>query len=107
MGLRKQYDQPDPDLMPLADADSLADWESIAAPGPVRLGVTLSVCFDPESAAVVRSAARRSERTLAEFVRQATLAAARAALQRNSPAPPVEANTVRPANRRELEHAGA
>ena len=103
MGLRKQHD---PDLMPLTDADSLDDWEGVAAPGPARLGMTVSVCFDPECAAIVRSAALLSERTLAEFMRQATLTAATAALQRNSPASPVEANTAQPANRRELEHAG-
>ncbi len=93
-------------LIPLTDADSLADWEGVAAPGPVRPGVTVAVRFDPESAAIVRSAARRSERTLAEFVRQATLTAAMATLQRRPPAAPVEANTVRPTSRRELEHAG-
>ena len=103
MVLRKQHD---PDLLPLTDADSLNDWEGVAAPGPVRLSVTVSVRFDPESAAVVRDAAHRSERTLAEFVRQATLTAATAALQRNSPASPVGAATARPVNRRELEHAG-
>ena len=75
MGPRKQHDQNDPDLMPLTDADSLDDWEGIAAPGPVRVGMTVSVCFDLDSAAVIRSAARLSERTLAEFVRQATLTA--------------------------------
>ena len=107
MGLQKQHDQNDPDLIPLTDADSLDDWEGVAAPGPVRLGMTVAVRFDPESAAIVRSAARRSERTLAEFVRQATLTAATDALQRSSPASPTGANTVRPANQREPEHAGA
>ena len=56
-----QQTQHDPDLLPLTDADSLDDWEGVAAPGPVRLGVTVSVRFDPDSAAVVRSAARRSD----------------------------------------------
>ena len=107
MGPRKQHDQNDPDLMPLTDADSLDDWEGIAAPGPVRVGMTVSVCFDLDSAAVIRSAARLSERTLAEFVRQATLTAATTALQRSSPASLVEANTARPASRSELERAGA
>ena len=107
MGPRKQYDQHDPDLLPLTDTDSLDDWEGVAAPGPVRLGMTVSVCLDPDSAAAVRSAARLSERTLVEFVRQATLAAATAALQGSPPASPVGANTARPASRSELEHAGA
>ena len=52
MGVQEQHD---PDLLPLLDADSLADWESVAAPGSVRLGMTVSVRFDPDSAAVVRS----------------------------------------------------
>ena len=103
MVLRKQHD---PDLLPLTDADSLDDWEGVAAPGPARLGMTVSVCFDPECAAIVRSAALLSERTLAEFVRQATLTAARATPQRRPPAAPAGANTAQPANRRELEHAG-
>ena len=106
MGLQKQHDQNDPDLLPLTDEDSLDDWEGVAAPGPVRLGMTVSVCFDPESARVVRSAARRSEHTLAEFVRQAALTAATATPQRRPPAAPAGANTAQPANRRELEHAG-
>ena len=101
-----QQTQHDPDLLPLTDADSIDDWEGVAAPGPAILGMTVSVCFDPDSAAVVRSAARLSERTIAEFMRQATLTAATAALQRNSPASPAGANTAQPANRRELEHAG-
>ena len=106
MGQQKQHDQHDPDLLPLTDADSLDDWEGVATPGPVRLGVTVSVRFDPDNAAVVRSAARRSERTLAEFVQQATLTASTATLQQSSPASPAGANAARPANRRELEHAG-
>ena len=52
-----QQTQHDPDLMPLTDTASLADWEGVAAPGPSRLGVTVSVRFDPDSAAEVRSAA--------------------------------------------------
>ena len=96
-----------PDLLPLTAADSLDDWEGVAASGPVRVGMTVSVCFDPESAAVVRSAARLSERTLAEFVRQETLTAAKAALQRSPSASPLAANAARPASRRELEHTGA
>ena len=83
MAQQTQCDQPDLDLLPVTDADSLIDWKGVAAPGPVRLGVTVSVCFDPESAAVVRSATRLSERTLTEFMRQATLTAAAAALQRS------------------------
>ena len=75
--------QHDPDLLPLTDTDSLDDWEGVAAPGPARLGVTVSVRFDPDSAAVVRSAARLSECTLVEFMRQATLTAATATLQRS------------------------
>ena len=97
----------DPDLLPLTDTDSLADWEGVAAPGPVRLGMTVSVRFDPDSAAVVRSAARRSERTLVEFVQQTTLTAARAVPQRSPHTSPAGDDIVRPANQRELEPAGA
>ena len=100
-----QQTQHDPALLPLMGADSLDDWEGVAASGPARVGMTVSVCFDPESAAVVRSATRLSERTLAEFVRQATLTAATAALQRSPSASPAGASTVRLANRCELEHA--
>ena len=78
-----QQTQHGPDLLPLTDADSLADWEGVAAPGSVRLGMTVAVRFDPDSAAEVRSAARRSDRTLVEFVQQTTLTAARAAPQRS------------------------
>ena len=126
MGQQRQHD---PDLMPLTDADSLDDWEGVAAPGPVHLGFTVSVRFDSESATVVRSAARLSECTLVEFVRDATLNTAKATV-RGSPsirssgfenetveplvvgmqepsASPVGANALRRADMRELEYAGA
>jgi hypothetical protein len=69
---------------PLAPARTTADWEAqgwaieseplTAAP---RLEATVSVRFDPESALLLRRAARMKVVTKSQFVRQATLQDAR------------------------------
>src|SRR5688500_16079988 len=65
---------------PLTPAQSVADWEAqgwaseserlIAAP---RLETTISIRFDPDSALLLRRAARMKGLTQSQFVRQATL----------------------------------
>ena len=69
---------------PLSPAQSDADWKAqgwvseperlIAAP---RLDTTISIRFDPESALLLRRAARMKGLTKSQFVRQATLEEAR------------------------------
>jgi hypothetical protein len=69
---------------PLTAAQSDADWEAqgwaseserlIAAP---RLETTISIQFDPDSALLLRRAARMKGLTKSQFVRQATLQEAR------------------------------
>ena len=69
---------------PLAPAETRADWEAqgwssepeaiSAAP---RLEATISIRFDPDGARLLRRAARLRGVTKSEFVRQATLQAAR------------------------------
>jgi len=69
---------------PLTPAHSDADWEAqgwaseserlIAAP---RLETTISIRFDPDSASLLRRAARMKGLTKSQFVRQATLQEAR------------------------------
>ena len=69
---------------PLTPAQSDADWEAqgwaseserlIAAP---RLETTISIRFDPDSALLLRRAARMKGFTKSQFVRQATLQEAR------------------------------
>jgi hypothetical protein len=73
---------------PLAPADSEADWEAqgwateaepvSAAP---RLETTISVRFDPESALLLRRAARMKGLKKSQFVRQATLQVARKVIE--------------------------
>jgi hypothetical protein len=69
---------------PLTPAQSDAEWEAqgwaseseqlIAAP---RLETTISIRFDPDSALLLRRAARMQGLTKSQFVRQATLKEAR------------------------------
>jgi hypothetical protein len=69
---------------PLSPAQSNADWEAqgwaseperlIAAP---RLETTISIRFDPDSALLLRRAARMKGLTKSQFIRQATLEEAR------------------------------
>jgi hypothetical protein len=47
--------------------------EPVPAIGAPKLGVTISIRLDPESARIVRRAARLRAKTLSEFVRGATL----------------------------------
>jgi hypothetical protein len=69
---------------PLSPAQSGADWEAhgwvselerfIAAP---RLETTISIRFDPDSALLLRRAARMKGLTKSQFIRQATVQEAR------------------------------
>ncbi len=77
------------DADPLAPARSQAEWDAqgwsseseplTAAP---RLETTISIRFDPDSALLLRRAARMSGRTKSDFVRRATLREAEAVIQR-------------------------
>ena len=72
---------------PLTPARSQADWDAQGwahDPEPAevapRLATTISIRFDPDSAALLRRAARIKGVTKSEFVRQATLHEARKAI---------------------------
>lgn len=75
---------------PLAPARTNADWEAqgwatesepvTAAP---RLETTVSIRFDPESAALLRRAALLKGLTKSQFVRQTTLEEARKTIEEN------------------------
>ena len=69
----------DPDLRPIAEAD---EWEPVANEISVapHLAAIISIRLDPDAARMVRRAARAARLTQTEFVRQAALEAAEAAL---------------------------
>ncbi|MCA9877870.1 MAG: DUF1778 domain-containing protein [Thermomicrobiales bacterium] len=82
----------EPNADPLTPAESLADWEAqgwATEPEPIvaasRLEATISIRFDPESARVLRQAARLRGVPRDEFIRQAALEIARATLEGTSP----------------------
>ena len=75
---------------PLMPARSQSDWDAQGwahEPEPVevapRLATTISIRFDPDSAVLLRRAARIKGVSKSEFVRQATLQEARKALDEN------------------------
>lgn len=72
---------------PLAPARSRAEWEAqgwAVEPEPIgaaaRLEATLSIRFDPDGASLLQRAARLKGLTKSQFVRLATLQAARQAI---------------------------
>ena len=74
----------------LAPARTRADWDAqgwAAESEPVtttpRLETTISIRFDPDSALLLRRAARMKGVTKSEFVRQATVQEARKAIDEN------------------------
>jgi hypothetical protein len=73
---------------PLAPARSQAEWEAqgwAAEADPIvaasQLEATFVIRFDAESAALLRRAARLTGRTRTEFIRAATLQAARSSIE--------------------------
>lgn len=76
---------------PLSPAKNADDWEAqgwSTEPRPLsaaaRLETTISIRFDPESAALLRRAARIVGQTKSQFVREVTLKEARRTLEANS-----------------------
>lgn len=74
----------------LAPARTRADWEaqgwaseSMPLTAAPRLETTVSIRFDPESATLLRRAARLKGLTKSQFVRQATLREARKTIEEN------------------------
>jgi hypothetical protein len=73
---------------PLAPARSQAEWdaqgwapESEPLEAASRLEATISIRFDPESAVLLRRAARLKGLTKSEFIRRATMQAALQAIE--------------------------
>jgi uncharacterized protein (DUF1778 family) len=69
---------------PLVPSQTLGEWEaqgwaseSVPMTAAPRLETTISIRFDPESATLLRRAARLQGLTKSQFVRQATLQEAR------------------------------
>lgn len=100
MARKTQRTNPDP----LTPARSRADWDAqgwsseseplTAAP---RLESTISIRFDPDSALLLRRAARLSGHTKSEFVRRATMREAEAVVQRMQSPITVQSVTKPPA----------
>jgi len=78
---KRKDPQNDPDLRPIPDGADLSEWDVSPSTGPVRLAAMLSVRLDPDTADLVRKAARASEVTQSEFVRRAAARAAERALR--------------------------
>src|SRR3954465_15307316 len=77
---------------PLSPAQSREDWEaqgwsseSVPISAANRLEATVSVRFDPDSAQLLRRAARLSGVTQSQFVRWATVEKARRTVEENQP----------------------
>lgn len=92
------------DADPLSPARSEAEWEaqgwsaeSVPFSAAPKLETTVSIRFDPESALVLRRAARLSGRTKSEFVRQATLREAHGVIAQAEASPFVVRSVARPA----------
>ena len=76
-------DPDDPNLRPLGDGEEVEVVSlSPVAPRPVTV---ISVRFDPESAVLLRRAARIENMNQAEFVRHATLEAAERCIHKEMP----------------------
>ena len=76
-------DQDDPNLRPLGDGEEVEVVSlSPVAPRPVTV---IFVRFDPESAVLLRRAARIENMNQAEFVRHATLEAAERCIHKEMP----------------------
>jgi hypothetical protein len=84
---KRKDSQNDPDLQPIADGADLGDWDVLPSQGPVRLATMISLRLDPDTAELVRRAARTAELTQSEFVRRAALSAAERMLR---PMPVIE-----------------